>query len=76
MLHGMAKKGEKKLFLVQWFSPSFTPNMHFPSYKVAEIHAAVFRFSLLALRSFPGGSVVKNLPASQETWVQFLVRED
>ena len=25
---------------------------------------------------FPGGSVVKNLPAMQETWVQFLGLED
>ena len=25
---------------------------------------------------FPGGSVVKNLPAMQETWVQFLCQED
>ena len=25
---------------------------------------------------FPGGSVVKNLPAVQETWVQFLGQED
>ena len=28
------------------------------------------------LMSFPGGSVVKNLPAVQETWVQFLSCED
>ena len=26
--------------------------------------------------SFPGGSVVKNLPAMQETWVQSLGQED
>ena len=26
--------------------------------------------------SFPGGSVVKNLPAVQETWVRFLGQED
>ena len=25
---------------------------------------------------FPGSSVVKNLPAMQETWVQFLGQED
>ena len=25
---------------------------------------------------FPGGSVVRNLPAKQETWVQSLGRED
>ena len=25
---------------------------------------------------FPGGSVVKNLPAMQKTWVQFLGQED
>ena len=25
---------------------------------------------------FPGGSVVKDLPANQETWVQSLGRED
>ena len=27
-------------------------------------------------QGFPGGSVVKNLPAMQETWVQSLSRED
>ena len=27
-------------------------------------------------RSFPGGSVVKNLPVMQETWVQSLGLED
>ena len=27
-------------------------------------------------RGFPGGSAVKNLPAKQEMWVQFLGRED
>ena len=29
-----------------------------------------------ALKGFPGGSVVKNLPAKQETWVQFLDQDD
>ena len=28
------------------------------------------------LKGFPGGSVVKNWPAMQKTWVQFLGRED
>ena len=27
-------------------------------------------------QGFPGGSVVKNLPAKQETWVQSLCEED
>ena len=27
-------------------------------------------------RGFPGGSVVKNLPAMQETWILSLGRED
>ena len=27
-------------------------------------------------KDFPGGSVVKNLPAMQETWVRFLGQED
>ena len=27
-------------------------------------------------RDFPGGTVVKNLPASAGTWVRALVRED
>ena len=70
------KRERKKKFLVQWFSPSFIPDMHFPSYKVAEIHATEFIFPLLALWGFPSGPLVKNLPASQETWVQFLVQED
>ena len=30
----------------------------------------------MVLTGFPGGSMVKNLPAMQETWVQFLGRED
>ena len=29
-----------------------------------------------AFEGFPGGSVVKNLPAKQETWVQSLGQED
>ena len=28
------------------------------------------------LEGFPGGSVVKNLPAMQETWIQSLGQED
>ena len=28
------------------------------------------------IRDFPGGPVVKNLPAMQETWIWFLVQED
>ena len=31
---------------------------------------------LISLKGFPGGSVVKNLPAMQETWVQSLDLED
>ena len=34
---------------------------------------ALFLFNILG---FPGGSVVKNLPAMQETWVQSLGQED
>ena len=30
----------------------------------------------MPLEGFPGGSVVKNLPAMQETWVQSLSQED
>jgi len=37
---------------------------------------AEIRLLCLTLRGFPGGSVVKNLPAKQETWVRFLGRED
>ena len=33
-------------------------------------------FSLLTRSGFPGGSVVKNLPAMQETLVGFLGQED
>ena len=32
--------------------------------------------AVLSHGGFPGGSVVKNLPAMQETWVQSLGRED
>ena len=28
------------------------------------------------VRGFPGGTVVKNLPAMQETWIQSLRQED
>ena len=37
---------------------------------------AEIRLLCLTLRGFPGGSVVKNLPAKQETWVRFLGWED
>ena len=30
----------------------------------------------MKIKVFPGGSVVKNLPAKQETWVQSLGTED
>ena len=34
-------------------------------------------FEVINLKQgFPGGSVVKNLPAKQETWVQSLARQD
>ena len=36
----------------------------------------VNKTQLLSLKGFPGGSVVKNLPAMQETWVQPLDLED
>ena len=36
----------------------------------------VERISNLPLWYFPGGSVVKNLPATQEPWVQSLGQED
>ena len=32
--------------------------------------------TVLGNKGFPGGSVVKNLPANAETWVQSLVWED
>ena len=32
--------------------------------------------SVVSNSGFPGGSVVKNLPAKQETWVQSLSWED
>ena len=31
---------------------------------------------IVVILGFPGGSVVKNLPAMQETWVQSLGQED
>ena len=31
---------------------------------------------MISIRGFPGYSVVKNLPAKQETWVQSLGQED
>ena len=36
----------------------------------------VTRIGIKINRGFPGGSMVKNLPAMQETWVQSVVRED
>ena len=35
-----------------------------------------FRFGVCILKGFPAGSVVKNQPARQETWVGSLGRED
>ena len=37
---------------------------------------AFLRWNLWAGRGFPGGSVVKNPPTVQETWVQSLGQED
>ena len=39
---------------------------------------SVFQFKIILHTrwGFPGGSVVKNLPAKQETWVQSLCWED
>ena len=36
----------------------------------------MFDASFTAKRIFPGAQMVKNLPAMQETWVQFLGGED
>ena len=36
----------------------------------------LFRYYLKGQLGFPSGSVVKNLPATQETWVQSLGQED
>ena len=36
----------------------------------------MFDASFTAKRIFPGAQMVKNLPAMQETWVQFLGQED
>ena len=44
--------------------------------RVGEGDFKIWRFYLLIYRGFPGGSVIKNLPANEETWVQFLGRED
>ena len=35
-----------------------------------------FSFSIIVSKGFPGGSVVKNLPALQEMWVLSLGQED
>ena len=37
---------------------------------------AFLKWNLWAERGFPGGSVVKNPPTMQETWVQSLGQED
>ena len=34
-----------------------------------------YSFGVEITKCFSGGSVVKNLPAMQETWIQFLVRK-
>ena len=39
-----------------------------------QVHVEAEKFSLLL--GFTGGSVVKNLPANEETWVRFLGGED
>ena len=36
----------------------------------------IFSLFILNVQGFPGGSVVKNLPANQQAWVQSLVQED
>ena len=44
--------------------------------RVGEGDFKIWRFYLFIYRGFPGGSVIKNLPASEEMWVQSLGRED
>ena len=41
-----------------------------------QISNKVLLYSTGTIFNIPGSSVVKNLPAVQETWVQFLGRED
>ena len=50
----------------------FQQNRHF-KFQVKQIYLSVKH---TALESFPGGSVVRNLPAMQETWVLLLGWED
>ena len=40
------------------------------------IYSTNFYSAPMDLKGFPGGSVVKNSPAVQETWVQSLGQED
>ena len=44
--------------------------------RVGEGDFKIWRFYLLIYRGFPGSSVIKNLPANEETRVQSLGRED
>ena len=42
----------------------------------SNMNEGIFQMRLTFRSDFPSGSVVKNLPAEQETWVQSLGRED
>ena len=40
------------------------------------VYIYIYIYIYVERESFPGGAVVKNPPAKQETWVQFLGQED
>ena len=50
--------------------------LHIIYIKYIYTHTHIYIYSKLYIYSFPSGSVAKNLPVMQETWVQFLVGED
>ena len=63
-VHGVLKAG-----ILKWFAIPFSSGPHF-------VHFALAAIIAIKAQGFPGGSVVKNLPAMQETWVQALGWED
>ena len=59
-LHGVLKARTLK-----WFALPFSRGSHF-------VHFALAAIIAIKAQGFPGDSVVKNLPAMQEMWVQAL----
>ena len=74
---GGPREAKKKCF-TGLLGESFTRNSYFFPFPFISLSTKKYTFkdSVLFPLGFPGGSVVKNLPAMQEMWVRYLGQED